>query len=72
MSDLNIDEQRQLNTVRAAIDTARPIANIIELTTNVIKRVAGKDIGDTLGETSVNRAVLSNLVAQRVKEIVMK
>lgn len=44
------------------------IANIIELTVSCLKRVAVSEVSDALGEDSLNRDVVSHIVANRIKD----
>ena len=44
------------------------LSNIIELSTSVIIKMAGKDISDKINNMSVNRTVLSNIVASQIKK----
>lgn len=58
------------NKVKAerVVANAIPLSNILELSVSVIKKLAGSDIADTIGSESVTREVLTNLVANRIKE----
>lgn len=67
MSDLTIEEQQTAAKVKKILDTSIVVSNIIELATSVILDIAGKDTADTIGDQSLNRNVLANLVADRVK-----
>ena len=71
MSDLTIEEQQNLIKNKNIAENAISLSNIVELATSVVIKVAGKDIADTIGNESVNRNVLSNLVANRIKEKVL-
>lgn len=44
------------------------LANVVELVCSVVKRVALSDVSNALGEQSLNRDVLANVVANRIKE----
>jgi hypothetical protein len=48
------------------------LANIIEVSTNVVSRVAGKDIADSVNRQTLSRNVLANLVANRIKTRILK
>jgi uncharacterized protein YfeS len=71
MSDLTIEEQQSANQAKQIYDNSVSLSNIIELATSVIIRIAGKDIADSIEKQSLNRNVLSNLVANRVKETLL-
>jgi len=68
MSDLTIEEQQNLFKIKKIIDNSIVLSNILELATSIIIRIAGKDIADNIKNQSLNRTVLSNLVANRIKE----
>lgn len=72
MSDLTLDEQQQKLKTKKIADNAISLANIIELTTSVVISMAGKDIADSMNNQSINREVLSNMVANRIKEKILK
>ena len=66
--DATLEEQESAIKTEKILKNAVPIANIIELAASLIIKVAGKDIADTLKEETINRSILSNLVANRIKE----
>lgn len=68
MSDLTLEEQRSVLKNKQIFNNAVSLSNIVELATSVIVRIAGKDIADSIDKQSLNRNVLSNLVANRIKE----
>jgi len=71
MSDLTIEEQQTDLKNKAILNNAIVLANVIELSTSVVINLAGTDMAETLNKQSVSRAVLSNLVANRIKEKVL-
>jgi hypothetical protein len=71
MSDLTIEEQENIGKNKRILDNAITLSNVTELAVSVILRVAGKDIADSIDKQSLNRAVLTNLVANRIKEKVL-
>lgn len=68
MSDLTLEEQRSVLKNKQIFNNAVSLSNVVELATSVIVRIAGKDIADSIDKQSLNRNVLSNLVANRIKE----
>ena len=72
MSDLTVAEQEDIIKTTKIAENAVVLSNVVELATSVIIKIAGKDIADTLGQQSLNRNMLSNLVASRVKENISK
>lgn len=72
MSDLTVTEQEDIIKTTKIAENAVVLSNVVELATSVIIKIAGKDIADTLGQQSLNRNMLSNLVASRVKENISK
>ena len=71
MSDMDLEEQPNQIKIDKILDNAATVSNIIELATSVVINMAGKDIADSIGEQSLNRSVLSNLVANRVRDRVL-
>ena len=72
MSDLTVEEQESIIKTTKIAENAVVLSNVVELATSVIIKIAGKDIADSLGQQSLNRNMLSNLVANRVKENISK
>lgn len=72
METLTVQEQEDVIKINKITDNAIVLSNIIELATSVIIKIAGKDIADSIGEQSLNRNILSNLVANRIKEKILK
>lgn len=71
MSDLTLQEQQDAIKVNNTLDNSLVLSNIVELTTSVIIKIAGQDIADTINKESLNRNILSNLVANRIKEKIL-
>lgn len=71
MSDLTVQEQEDIIKTTKIADNAVVLSNVVELATSVIIKIAGKDIADNVGNQSLNRNMLSNLVANRIKEKVL-
>lgn len=71
MPDLTLAEQQSSITNKKILENAISLSNIVELATSVIAKIAGKDIADTIDRQSLNRGVLSNLVANRIKDQVL-
>ncbi len=59
-------------SLKSVTANAVPLANIVELATSVISKMTGKDIADKINDVSLSRTVLSNIVANRIKEKVLK
>lgn len=70
MADLTLGVKEQYNKVRhdRIKENGIVLANVIELASNVISGMAGKDIADTLNKQTLNRSMLANLIATRIKE----
>lgn len=68
MSDLTIDEQRTIAANKIVFKNSVPVANIIELATSVVITIAGKDVADMINKESLSRGLLTNLVANRIKD----
>lgn len=71
MSDLTVQEQEDVIKVNNILDNSLVLSNILELATSVIIKISGKDISSTINKESLNRSVLSNLVANRLKEKIL-
>lgn len=71
MSDLTLDEQQDLLKTKKIVDNAVVLSNIVEIATSVVIKMAGKDVADSINNQSLNRTVLSNLVANRIKEKIL-
>lgn len=72
MSDMTLQEQQSQLQLRKTLDNGVVLANIIEISTNVVSRVAGKDIADSVNRQTLSRNVLANLVANRIKTRILK
>lgn len=72
METLTVQEQEDAIKTQKIADNAVVLSNVVDLATSVIIKIAGKDIADSLGQQSLNRNMLSNLVANRVKENISK
>ncbi len=68
MADLTVEEQQAALTLKKITDNAITLSNIVELSSSVIIRIAGKDIADAVGNESLNRNVLNGMIANRIKE----
>jgi len=67
-NELTLQEQENILKTRKIFNNAVLLSNIIELSVSVISQIAGKDISDTLSNQTLNRNILNNLVANRIKE----
>lgn len=72
MNTLTVQEQEDIIKTTKIAENAIVLSNIVELATSVIIKIAGKDIADSIGQQSLNRNMLSNLVANRIKENILK
>ena len=72
MSELTVQQQENVIKTNKIADNSIVLSNVVELATSVIIKIAGKDIADSVGNQSLNRNMLSNLVANRIKEKVLK
>ena len=72
MSELTVQQQENVIKTTKIADNSIVLSNVVELATSVIIKIAGKDIADSVGNQSLNRNILSNLVANRIKEKVLK
>lgn len=70
MADLTLSVTEQTDLIRRnrVEENGIVLANVIELAANVISGMAGTDIADTINKQTLNRSVLANLIAGRIKE----
>lgn len=68
MSDNVLNEITQQAKVQRVHQNAVILANIVEIACACVKRVATSEVGDALGDDSLNRDVLGHIVANRIKE----
>lgn len=71
MSDLTVEQQQTAIRMKKIQDNAIVLSNVVELATSVIVRIAGKDIADSVTNQTLSRSVLTNLVANRVKDQIL-
>lgn len=71
MPDLTLQEQQDINKINNILDNSVVLSNIVELATSIIIKISGKDISSTINKESLNRSILSNLVANRLKEKIL-
>jgi hypothetical protein len=68
VADLTIQETQDQQTAQAISSNAIVLTNVVELATSVVRQMAKQDLSDALGHQSQTREVLSNTVANRIKE----
>lgn len=68
MSDMNLPEVQNQQLATAVTDNAIVLSNIVELATSTVRQIARKNLADVLGDQSQAREVVSNAVANRIKE----
>lgn len=68
MSDLNIQKTPEQQLACAVTDNAIVLSNVVELATSVVRQMAKQDLSDALGDQTQSREVVSNTVANRIKE----
>ena len=72
MQDLTIEEKQERAKMTKVFNNALVVTNIVEVVSGVITRVAGKDVADSVNKESLSRSLLSNMVATRIKEKLLK
>lgn len=72
MQDLTIEEKKEQAKLERVYNNGIVISNIVEVVSGVVSRVAGKDISDSVGKETLNRSLLSHMVATRIKEKLLK
>ena len=71
MSDLTLDQTTNPARTTNVKENAIVLSNLIELVGGVVLNIAGKDIADSINNASINRSVLNNLIANRVKQKIL-
>lgn len=72
MNDLTVEEQQTKIENKSVYKNAVVVANIIELSVSVVSRLAGKNIADSLDNSPISRSALGNIVANRIKDKLLK
>lgn len=72
MDNLTLDEQSARVRAERVMKNAVVLSNVIEVATNVILNSAGTDISDSIKNTVITRNVVSGMVANRIKEKLIK
>lgn len=70
--DETFEAQKEQIKNDAVKDNAIIIANILELTSSVVGKLASKDFEGALNGDSVTKSVLANIGANRIKEHALK
>lgn len=65
---MNLPEVQNQQLATAVTDNAIVLSNIVELATSTVRQIARKNLADVLGDQSQAREVVSNAVANRIKE----
>jgi hypothetical protein len=68
MSDLSLDEKMTQLEIAEISKRAVILANIIELTSSVIKNIAGEEIADVLNNQGLTKQILANMIGNVIKE----
>lgn len=71
MTSGTLEEQANALKAQRVYNITIVLSNILELATSVVLGAAGKDIADSITKESLNRNVLANLVANRIKEKIL-
>lgn len=66
--DLTLQETQDQQTAQAISSNAIVLSNVVELATSVVRQMAKQDLAQSLGDQSQTREVLTNIVANRVKQ----
>lgn len=68
MSDLSVEEQQNVVKFKKVYENAVSLSNIIALSSAVVLGLSGGNVADAVNGQPVTRAVLSNMIANRIKE----
>ncbi len=68
MSDLSLDEKMTQLEIGEVTKRAVILADIIELTSSVIKNIAGEEIADVLNNQGLTKQILANMIGNVIKE----
>ena len=64
-SNMTIEEKAQVIKLEKILDNAYVLSNVVELATDVVSNLSVSDISDTIGNETLGRSIVSNLVAKR-------
>lgn len=73
MEDLEVKDQtvEELLTevkLKEIFENSVTLSNILELTSEVITQIAGNDIADKIEDQTLNKSLVLNIIANRIKE----
>ena len=68
MSDLSVEENAKAIKAQRIVPNAIVLSNVIELSVSVIASMSGKEINEAVNRDGLSRAVLSNTVANLIKD----
>lgn len=67
IQDKTLEEILTEKDMMRIFSNANVIANIIELTSDVILNIAGSAISDTIKNSTINRNILANMIGNKIK-----
>ena len=67
-NDLTVEQQQDAVKNKKVYDNSIVLSNILELTSSVIFKLADTDTSESLAKSDLNKAVINNLISNRIKE----
>ena len=68
MSDLTLQDIEKQNAAKAVTSTTIVLSNVVELAVSTVRQMAKQDLSESLGNQTQTREVVSNAVANRIRE----
>jgi len=71
IQDKTLEEILTEKDITRIFSNANVIANIIELTSDVILNIAGNAISDTIKNSTINRIILANMIGNKIRSEIL-
>ena len=68
MSDLTLQDIEKQNVAKAVTSNTIVLSNVVELAVSIVRQMAKQDLSESLGNQTQTREVVSNAVANRIRE----
>ena len=68
VKDQTVEELLTEVKLKEIFENSVTLSNILELTSEVITQIAGNDIADKIEDQTLNKSLVLNIIANRIKE----
>jgi len=68
VKDQTVEELLTEAKLKEIFEISVTLSNILELTSEVITQIAGNDIADKIEDQTLNKSLVLNIIANRIKE----